>query len=434
MTTAGLSQALAHLRTTLAQAGGPSDGQLLARFAATRDEAAFAALVGRHGRMVLGVCRRMLRHEQDAEDAFQAVFLVLARKAGALRCSDTAGPWLYEVAVRTAQEARAVNARRSAREMQVEELPQPAVAPLEPQDWRPLFDEELARLPAKYRSAVVLCELEGRPRREAATLLGVPDGTLSSRLAAARKILAQRLRRRGLALPACSLAAALAEGAAAASPAVVHSTVKSALLMAAGLQVAATAPAAVLLMKEVIRTMFLMKLKSVAAVVLVASALGAGVVFQAGKPAPARAQAPGGKPLSELEALKKENELLKLNLKLVLEKVGALEAELRTVKARGGKPQTTAFSPDGRTLNTVVDGKVRVWDSTTGQLLREVMGGKAPDTEVVGKALGEVVKKAGQGKDGKEELARVVEELEKVLKKLRDQLKQPAGSHRPQKK
>src|SRR5262249_16308413 len=104
MTTAGLTRALAQLRTTLpAEAAGLTDGQLLARFAATRDEGAFATLVGRHGRMVLGVCRRLLRHEQDAEDAFQAVFLVLARKAGSLCCSETAGPFLYEVAARTAQ-------------------------------------------------------------------------------------------------------------------------------------------------------------------------------------------------------------------------------------------------------------------------------------------------------------------------------------------
>src|SRR5262249_30985349 len=149
--------------------------------------------------------------------AFQAVFLVLARRAASTRWGDTVGPWLFEVATRTAREAWSVAARRRARERQAEAMPHPQAPPPQPDDWRPPLDAELRRLPAKYVSAVVLCDLEGRSRAEAARLLGLPEGTLSSRLAAARKMLAGRLARRGLALSAGGLAASLSGGAASAA-------------------------------------------------------------------------------------------------------------------------------------------------------------------------------------------------------------------------
>jgi hypothetical protein len=207
------------------------------------------------------------------------------------------------------------------------------VLPAEPQDWRPLLDQELSRLPPKYRAVVVLCELEGRPRREAARLLDVPEGTLSSRLAAAHRILARRLVRRGL-LPAGALAALFEGVAPAAVPAALQeATVRSASLVAAGLEVAVTAP--VFLMKGVLQTMFLLKLKCAVAAVLVVAALGAGgLAYQAGRPAAAQAGEPGGKPRNELEALRRENELLKLNLEVVLEKVRALQTQLAASKGR----------------------------------------------------------------------------------------------------
>src|SRR5947209_8288300 len=121
--------------------GGLSDGQLLGRFLAGRDEAAFAALVRRHGPMVLGVCRRVLHNPHDAEDAFQATFLVLAKKAGALGRREAVGSWLYTVAFRAALEARAALSRRRARERQVDAMPHPEVSAPEPQDWRPVLDE-----------------------------------------------------------------------------------------------------------------------------------------------------------------------------------------------------------------------------------------------------------------------------------------------------
>lgn len=190
-----------------------ADRDLLARFVRLRDQDAFAELVRRHGRMVLAVCRRVTGHPQDAEDAFQAAFLVLARRAGQLNRPDQLANWLYGVAYRTALEARA--ARRRVWERPMSPLPEP-IAPDPPDDagdLRRLIDDELAKLPDKYRSAVVLCDLEGVSRTEAASRLKIPEGTLSSRLAYARKLLAARLTRRGISSSAGMVAVALAREA-----------------------------------------------------------------------------------------------------------------------------------------------------------------------------------------------------------------------------
>ena len=214
---------------------GPADAELLARFLDRREEAAFAALVRRHGPMVLGLCRRILRHAQDAEDAFQATFLVLARRAAAVVRREAVGSFLYGVAYRTALRARARATRRNATERQVGEMPHPAVAPPQAQDWRPLLDRELSRLPKQYRAAVVLCDLECKPRREAARQLGVPEGTLASRLATARRMLAGRLARCGVSLSAGAVALALtlaAGTAAAVPPSLVRSTARAATIQA----------------------------------------------------------------------------------------------------------------------------------------------------------------------------------------------------------
>lgn len=336
MGTGELSAVLAHLHRTLSapDGGGLTDGQLLGRFVAARDEIAFEALVHRHGPMVLGVCRRVLRNAHDAEDAFQATFLLLARKAASVVKRDSVGSWLYAVAYRTAQESREANARRRTREEQVEEMPHPEVAPVEPQDWRPLLDRELTRLPEKYREAVVLYHLEGRGHREAARQLGLPEGTLSSRLVKARRLLAKRLARYGLSLSGGVLGVVLSEGAgvAAIPPPLVAETVRTAALVAAG-QLAAVATPAALLTKGVLKTMFLNKLRLVLGVVVVTAVLGAtGVAYRTGSSATAADKPATGRPLTELEALRKENELLKLNLEVVLEKVRTQEAELRALR------------------------------------------------------------------------------------------------------
>jgi RNA polymerase sigma factor (sigma-70 family) len=326
-----LRTGIEQLRLTLAPPEGASvsDGQLLERFALARDEASFAALVHRHGRMVLGVCRRLLRHTQDAEDAFQATFLLLVRKAGSVVKRESVGSWLYGVAYRTALEASAANARRQARETLVCDPPHPSVAPTEVQDWRPMLDYELSRLPEKYRAAIVLCDLESRGRKEVARLLGLPEGTLSSRLAAGRRMLAERLTRRGLVFSGGALAAAITPGAASAHApaALVWSTTKAATLVAAGQLAVVSTPAAALA-RGVLDSMFLAKMKLILGAVVLMTALGSGsVVYRA----VAQAPAPEAK---SLEALRLENELLKLNLNVVLEKVRAQENELRDLKGK----------------------------------------------------------------------------------------------------
>lgn len=190
---------------------GAPDGDLLALFARTRDAAAFAELVRRHGPLVLGVCRRVTGNVHDAEDAFQASFLVLAQKAGSLTNAALVGNWLYGVAFRVARRAQRAAARRRAREVTVPTMPDPPApdARAAVPELGPILDEELAALAEHHRDAIVLCDLRGLSREAAAEALGVPEGTLSSRLANGRKKLAARLARRGVALPAAGLSAAL---------------------------------------------------------------------------------------------------------------------------------------------------------------------------------------------------------------------------------
>jgi RNA polymerase sigma factor (sigma-70 family) len=218
MHSAGFTAVVRHLRHAVG-AGELTDRRLLARFATQRDETAFATLVRRHGPLVLGVCRRVLGHEQEAEDAFQAAFLILARKAAATRWQDSIGNWLYGVAYRVACKQRARAARRRQRESQPPVLPEPE-APPEPA-WRELaavLDEELHRLPDEYRSALLLCYLEGLTRDQAARQLGWSLRTLDRRLERGRELLRTRLVGRGLTLAAALLGAVLARSATAAVP------------------------------------------------------------------------------------------------------------------------------------------------------------------------------------------------------------------------
>jgi RNA polymerase sigma factor (sigma-70 family) len=174
-----------------------ADAPLLRAFETTRSDGAFEELVRRHGPMVLAACKRVLGNRADAEDAFQAVFLVLARKASTVR-GNLAG-WLYAVAVRTARGVRIMRERRRKYETRVSARSEQAVHPETDHDLAEVIDEELARLPEHYRLAVVLCELRGLSRAQAATELGIPEGTLSSRLATAKRKLAALLSARGLA-------------------------------------------------------------------------------------------------------------------------------------------------------------------------------------------------------------------------------------------
>ena len=197
----GILERLLGRRIDAAVSDVVTDAELLQRFTATRDEAAFELLVWRHGAMVLGLCRRAVRDEQLAEDAFQAVFLVLARKAGLIRGGNVGG-WLFGVARRVAARA----ARRRPVTHAVPEVPVNAPSPaVEHQELAAILDAEVARLPERFRSVVVLCYLGGHTTEAAARELGCPRGTILSRLAAARKRLADRLTRRGVTLPAIGL-------------------------------------------------------------------------------------------------------------------------------------------------------------------------------------------------------------------------------------
>jgi RNA polymerase sigma factor (sigma-70 family) len=282
---AALAAAIARVRTAVAPAPAETDGELLRRFVRDRDEAAFAALVRRLGPMVLGVCRRVGGDPHLADDAFQAAFLALARRAADVRPREAVRSWLYGAAVRTARQARATAARRRARECPVPAPPDRPAAAAEPADADALraLDEEVAALPDHLRTAVVLCELDGVSRRAAAERLGVAEGTLSSRLAKARKVLAGRLRARGVAAPAAGLGALLA--AAPVSARLAAQT--SAVLPAAG-----PAPAAVgRLTTEAFRTMPFQKMAAGGLAVLAACLFAA-----AARPGPAAAPRPAQPP------------------------------------------------------------------------------------------------------------------------------------------
>jgi RNA polymerase sigma factor (sigma-70 family) len=350
-----MNRVLRHLRrVALLSAGeGMSDEQLLEAFLSRRDGAAFEALLRRHGPMVLGTCRRVLRNAHDAEDAFQATFLVLARKAASVRSREVLAGWLYGVAYRTSMKARAMNAKRRTREREAAAAARPAAPPDgELEGLLERLDAELHRLPEKYRVPVVLCELEGRSRREAARALGLAEGTLSWRLAQARKMLARKLARPGAALPAAAVTVALARGAASArpSPALLSATARYAVT-------AGPVPAKVVALTEgVMKAMFLNKLRVAGwAVVLVAS-VGAGAVgltYRASAQQPAQYGAPPVyqskvRPApDDLESLRLELDALRKELRATRDRVKALEARVEGQGGGGGPKTVYTPAPKG---------------------------------------------------------------------------------------
>lgn len=278
MATNSINHVIQHLRNAvlLQESADQTDGQLLERFVRGHELASLEILVQRHSLMVWGVCRRLLPNHHDAEDAFQATFLVLVRKAASIVPRAMVGNWLYGVAHQTALKARSVVAKRRTRERQVIDMPEPETPQSDLEyDLQPLLDQELSRLPDTYRVAIVLCDLEGKSRKEAARQLGLPEGTVGSRLARARAMLAKRLARHGLAVSGGSLAVLLSQQAVAAGvpDSLVLSTIKAVTLIAAGKPVAAgviSAPAAALT-EGVIKSMLLTKLRTVAVVLVVLS-------------------------------------------------------------------------------------------------------------------------------------------------------------------
>lgn len=263
---------------------GLSEWQLLSRYLNDRDEVAFEAIVARHGPMVLGVCRRLLVDPNDVDDAFQATFLVLVRRANSLGERDAIGHWLYGVAHRVALRARSEAVRRRWRE------PSVATPPVAPEtdvtifELGPLLDEELGRLPTKYRAPIVLCHLEGFTHEEAANQLQWPLGTVKGRLVRARELLKARLIRRGLSLTLALSATTLSHKSLAAVPETLRSTtVTTAMKVAAGPITAGMVSASVAaLLEGVLTTMFWTKLRTATAALLILGFLAGsvGVVAQ----------------------------------------------------------------------------------------------------------------------------------------------------------
>jgi RNA polymerase sigma factor (sigma-70 family) len=336
-----MNHVLRHLRRAalLTAAEGPSDTQLLDSYLTRRDEVAFETLLRRHGSMVLGVCRRVLRNLHDAEDAFQATFLVLSRSAGSIRCRQDIASWLYGVAYRTAMKARVMNAKRRAKERHAGALPRSeASASGVDEDLLAQLDHELSRLPDKYCVPVVLCELEGKSRKEAARLLGVPEGTLSSRLASAKKMLSTRLSRRGVKLSLGVFAVGL-------SPTLRASTLKT--VFSAG-----SVPAKILALTEgVMKAMLLSKLKitaCAAALMLLAGVGATGLTYRATAQQPRQESVQASRfQADELESLRLEIEALRKSLQATRERVRTLESEMSALKGRFDSPRASSRGMSG---------------------------------------------------------------------------------------
>jgi RNA polymerase sigma factor (sigma-70 family) len=383
------TQALADVLRCIRHLGSDkegSDGQLLQQFVAGRKDSAFAAIMHRHARLVLAICLQVVGNPHDAEDAFQATFLVLAREAGSIRKRDSLAAWLHRVALNMARKVRSGTAQRRSHERQAvvmssagPKFQASAVAHVALRDWQLLIHEEVDRLPEKYRVPVVLCYFEEKTHGEAARQLGWPVGTVKGRLARARDMLRARLERRGLALSTAGLATALTQGLAQVAQAHVPAalfghTLKAALSFAAGRAIPAGVASAhaLVLAKRALQTMTASKLAYVIAmilgpVLLVTYSLVAGTPpesesarLDAPKQAAIRPEA-GAEPGDSLP-------------------VGAL-ARMGTPRFRHGGPVLSmAYLAGGKILATggyigtrreTRMGRIRLWDTVTGKELRQ---------------------------------------------------------------
>lgn len=361
MANATLGAVLHHIRAAAhpTDEAATSDGQLLARFAARREEAAFALLLRRHGPMVLQVGRRVLGREQDAEDVYQATFLLLAQKAGSIRKAESVACWLHGVAHRLAVKARAQSSSRAAHERKAGTMR--AANPPTSTAWRDFesaLDEALLRVPPKHRAALTLCYLDGKSHEEAARQLGCPVGTVTSWVARGRKQLRARLAERGVALTAGALATALAASAAEAAPraSLAKATLSGGLSFAAGGAAGAVSARALALAEAALPTMAATKLGG--AVLLVALALGAALARPRLSP-----DATTTKPDRPAEAAKARTDLFGDPLpEEAIARVGS------TRFRHGGLIYSLAFTPEGKRLYSFshVDG-LRGWDAETGR-------------------------------------------------------------------
>jgi RNA polymerase sigma factor (sigma-70 family) len=284
MPSSSLSDFFQNVRRSISGDGtGLTDGELLNLFLEQRDASALAALIRRHGSMVWGVCLRALRNEADAEDAFQATFLVLVRKAGSIQDKEKVANWLFGVAYQTAVRLRAIMIKQGVREKQVAEMPELALdEKTSDRELLAILDRELNNLPERYRTLIVLCELEGRTRKDVAQQLSCPEGTVGSGLARAKKMLAKRMSRYGIG-SSVSLATLFSNQLSIAStPAwTLSSTIEVACQLATkpASSLVEITPTVANLTEEVVKTMFISKLKSLMGMFLVSALLigGSGV-------------------------------------------------------------------------------------------------------------------------------------------------------------
>jgi RNA polymerase sigma factor (sigma-70 family) len=385
MAKAHLKLVVRHLRRmidaqTLAET---TDGQLVQRFTRSRDEAAFAALLRRHGPMVLGVCRGVLRQVEDAEDVFQATFLLLARKAGSIRKRESVGSWLHGVAYRLAVRARAQGALRRVQERKASAMRK--TSPSVEEAWeelRPVLDEEMEKLPEKYRTALVLCYLEGKTQEEAARELSCPLGTVRSRLGRGRRLLQERLARRGLTLSASSFAALLVAGMASPVRAnLLHCTLEAGLQFAAGKPAAGVVSGPVAALVEAgLKAMLATKLKMTTAVLIAVSLLTAGGalahhVLQASRPGAKQEDRP--QPVAQGTDRQEPAAQKHVRTDRYGDSLppGAV-ARIGTVRwwhghDRQGCPMV--YTPDGKRLVSCDQNKgIRILDTATGKELRRI--------------------------------------------------------------
>jgi RNA polymerase sigma factor (sigma-70 family) len=349
-------------RLTQRGTGEETDRQLLERFTRRRDEAAFAALVHRHAALVYGVGRRLLGHAQDAEDIFQATFLVLARKAGMVRWHDSAAAWLYDVSRRLAFKARADRQRRLEQERRAADRPCAECNPdLARRELCSLLDEEVHRLPDHYRLPVLLCYFEGQTSDQAARALGWALRTLERRLGRARVLLRERLTRRGVAFPAALLVTSLSRQSADAG--LLHSAVRAAMVGTAPIS-----PEVAALVAAGLASVRAGKARFVAAVGLAVCLLTGSLTLLAGQAidtSPASWQNP---PLAHpAKSNRTDTHGDPLPSEAVL-RLGGLRFR------HGAVLEHLAYAPDGKTLASAGGGDVHVWETATGRRLHHFQG------------------------------------------------------------
>jgi RNA polymerase sigma factor (sigma-70 family) len=392
---AGIAAILRQLRSFMAtrRADGHTDARLLEQFVSQRDELAFAALLERHGPMVLGVCRRILHDEHRAEDAFQATFLVLCRKANAIRKRTSIASWLHGVAVRLASKAKADAIRATRPDVRnPSEKTGDVQAEASWHEAQRVLDDELQRLPENYRLPLVLCYLEGLTRDEAATRLDLTANQLRGRLERGRERLRARLIRRGVTLAAAGSATLLADTILAATvpPLLAVATVRAAVQLATGFTLATcgVSVSVVSLTEGGLKMLAAKKMAMVVALVLMVGFLGVGVGLVAQRDEPVQT-----KPVDDPPAPVAAQEPAKVNepKKAGVDRFGdALPehavARLGTVRFRhDGAITFAAFLPDGKTvLSAGEDGTIRIWEYPSGRELRRIVEPPAQTDSKVG--------------------------------------------------